>query len=176
MSSIEEIDGELRAVIAGLDRARSLTAAADHQVQQVAARAVGAGFAAVAAGMAGVRAAISVIQAGLSGAAGTVGEATRAAASVPREAATPQETIAALAQVQQAIAGAREATAATIGHVDQARQLVGTVLRGGQPGPLLQSLDSVKQVLVLVVQRCGAVQQAAEAAVGQARGLGSSGN
>ncbi|WBB91397.1 DUF6244 family protein [Verrucosispora sp. WMMC514] len=176
MSSVEEIAGELRAVTAGLERAQSLTAAADHQVQQVAARAVGAGFAAVAAGMARVRASISAVQAGLGGAAGTVGEAATAAASVPREAATPQETISGLAQVQQAIAGAREATAATIGHVDQARQLVGTVLRGGQPGPLLQSLDGVKQVLVLVVQRCGAVQQAAEAAVGQARGLGSSGN
>ncbi|MBO4209124.1 DUF6244 family protein [Micromonospora echinofusca] len=176
MSSIEEITGELPALTAGLDRARSLTAAADHQAEQIAGRAVGAGFAAVAAGMARVRAGISAIQAGLSGAGGTVGEASTAATSVSWEAATPQETIAALTQVQRGIRGVRQATTATIGHVDQTRQLVGAVLQGGQPGPLLQSLDSVKQVLVLVVQRCGTAHQAAEAAVGQARGVGSLGN
>nr|MDT0656695.1 DUF6244 family protein [Micromonospora sp. DSM 115978] len=176
MSSVEEIVGELRAVTAGLDRAQSLTAAADHQAEQIATRAAGAGFTAVAAGMARVRAAISATRAGLGGTAQMVGDATTAATNMPREAATPEENIAALAQVQQGITGAREATAATIGHVDQARQLVGAILQGGQPGPLLQSLDGVKQVLVLVVQRCGTAQRATEAAVGQARGLGSSGN
>ena len=138
-------------------------------------RAAGAGFAAVAAGIARVRAAVSTIQGGLGSLATAVGEATKAAASVPRQ-ATPHETIAGLAPVQQGIASARETTTATITHVDNARQLVSVALHGGQPGPLLQALDSIKQVLVLLVQRSGTAQQAVEAATSQARQLGSSGN
>ncbi|MFY1703016.1 DUF6244 family protein [Micromonospora sp. WMMA1923] len=175
MSSIEEITGELRTLGTGVERAQSLTAAADNQAREIAARAAGTGFTAVAAGMARVRAAIATIHSGLGGLAGAVGEATTATTNVPRE-ATPQESIAALAPVGQGIASAREAATATIGHVDQARQLVGALLQGGQPGPLLQALDSVKQVLVLLIQRGTAAQQAVEAAISQARQLGSAGN
>ncbi|MFI0797174.1 DUF6244 family protein [Micromonospora rubida] len=175
MSSMEQITGDLRALTAGVERAQSLTAAVDRQAQEIAVRAAGAGFAAVAAGIARVRAAVSTIQIGLGSVAAAVGEATTAAASVPRQ-ATAQETIAGLAPVQQRIAGARESTTATISHVDDARRLVSAVLHGGQPGPLLQALDSVNQVLVLLVQRSGSAQQAVEAATNQARQLGSSVN
>lgn len=50
------------------------------------------------------------------------------------------------------------------------------VLQGGQPGPLLQDLEAIKQVLVLVVQRTGGARQAIEAAIAHARQLGSPGN
>ncbi|WP_434739347.1 DUF6244 family protein [Micromonospora sp. SH-82] len=175
MSSIEEITGQVRALTTGVERAQSLTAAADRQAQGVAARAAGGGFTAVAAGMAQVRAAIAAIRGGLGRVASAVGEAITATGRVPRE-ATPQESISALAPVGQGITGAREAATATIGHVDQARHLVGAVLHGGQPGPLLQALDSVKQVLVLLVQGGTNAQQTVEAAISQARQLGSAGN
>ncbi|MER7420989.1 DUF6244 family protein [Micromonospora peucetia] len=175
MSSIEEITRELHALTAGVERAQRLAVAADSQAQDVAVRAASAGFAAVAAGIARVRAAVSTIQGGLGSLATAVGEATKAAASVPRQ-ATPQETIAGLAPVQQGIANAHETTTATITHVDNARQLVSAALYGGQPGPLLQALDSIKQVLVLLVQRSGTAQKAVETATNQARQLGSSGN
>jgi hypothetical protein len=175
VSSIEEITGELHALAAGVERAQRLAAAVDSQAQKVAARATSAGYAAVAAGIVRVRAAVSTIQGGLASLATAVGEATRAAASVPRQ-ATPHETITGMASVQQGIASAREATTATITHVDNARHLVSAALHGGQPGPLLQPLDSIKQVLVLLVQRSGTAQQAVEAATNQARQLGSSGN
>lgn len=37
--------------------------------------------------------------------------------------------------------------------VSPRRPMVAMVLQGGQPGPLLQALDGIKQVLVLVVAR-----------------------
>ncbi|MER7270949.1 DUF6244 family protein [Micromonospora carbonacea] len=175
MSSMEQIIGELRALTAGVERAQGLTAAVDRQAQEIALRAATAGFAGVAAGIARVRATVSTIQGGLGSLAAAVGEATTAAAAVPRQAAA-QETIAALAPVQQRITAARESATATISHLDDARHLASVVLQGGQPGPLLQALDGVKQVLVLVVHRAGTAGQAVEAATGQARQLGASGN
>lgn len=175
LSSVEEITRELRALTAGVERAQSLAAAADSQAQQIAVRAAGAGFAAVAAGVARIRVSISTIRGGLGGLAAAVGEANTAAAGVPQQ-GTPQETMTGLAPVQQRIVSAREATTATISHVDDARQLVSAVLHGGQPGPLLQALDSIKQVLVLLLQHSGTAQRAVEASTAQARQLGASGN
>ncbi len=60
--------------------------------------------------------------------------------------------------------------------VSPRRPMVAMVLQGGQPGPLLQALDGIKQVLVLVVARTTSARQAVEAAIAQARQLGSSGN
>jgi hypothetical protein len=172
VSRIELVTGELRVLMTGVDRAQGLAAAADNQAQQVALRAAGAGFAAVAAGMARVRDAIASVQGGLGGIARSIGEATRTTAAVPRE-ATPQETIAALMPVQAGVDSARDAAAAVITQVGAAQQLVGIVLQGGQPGPLLQSLDSIKQVLVSVVQRAGSARQAVDTAIAEARQLGS---
>ncbi|MEU8300884.1 DUF6244 family protein [Micromonospora sp. NPDC048909] len=175
MSQVEKIAGELHALTAGVERAQGLTAAADNQAQEVALRAAGAGFAAVAAGMARVRSAIGDIRGGLTALAVAVDEATKGTASVPRE-ATPQDTIGALAPVQQGIIGAREASAATIAQVDAAKQLAAALLQGGQPGPILQSLESIKQVLALMTQRAVTAQQTVEAAIAEARRLGSAGN
>lgn len=172
MSHIEMVTGELRILMTGVERAQGLAAAADNQAQQVALRAAGAGFAAVAAGMARVRDSIASVQGGLGGLAGSIGEATKMTAAVPRE-ATPEETIAGLLPVQAGVDSARDAAAAVIAQVGEAQQLVAMVLQGGQPGPLLQSLESVKQVLVSVVQRAGSARQTVEAAVAEARQLGS---
>ncbi|NIL40718.1 hypothetical protein HCB17_05675 [Salinispora arenicola] len=175
MSHIEKIAGELRALMAGVERAWGLAAAADRQAQEVTLRAAGAGFAAVAAGMARVRNAITGIQGGLGSLAGSIGEAAKATAAVPRE-ATPQETIAGLTPVLSATDSTRDAATGAITQVGEAQQLVNMVLQGGQPGPLLQALDSIKRVLVLVAQRTGTVRQSIEAAIGEARQLGASGN
>lgn len=175
MSHIEKITGELRALTAGVDRAQGLAAAADNQAQEVALRAAGAGFAAVAAGLARVRDAIAGIRGGLGGLATTLGEASKATAAVPQE-ATPDETTAGLTPVGTAIDSMRGAAAATIAQVGEAQRLVTTVLQGGQPGPLVQALENVKQVLVLTVQRTGSARQSVDTAIAEARQLGSSGN
>ncbi|MEW2383673.1 DUF6244 family protein [Micromonospora sp. NPDC047707] len=175
MSHIEVITGELRVLLTGVERAQGLTVAADNQAQQVALRAAGAGFAAVAAGMARVRDAIATVQGRLGGLAGSIGEAVKMTAAVPHE-ATAQETIAGLLPVQSGIDSARDAAAGIITQVGETQQLVAMVLQGGQPGPLLQSMESVKQVLVSVVQRAGSARRAVDVAAAEARQLGSSGN
>ncbi|MFI7433403.1 DUF6244 family protein [Micromonospora haikouensis] len=175
MSHIEKITGELRALMTGTERAQGLVAAARNQAQEVALRAAGAGFVAVAAGMARVGSAITEIQGSLGGLAASIGEATKATAAVPHE-ATSQETVAGLEPVRATVDSMRDATAGVITRVGETQQLVAMILQGGQPGPLLQALDSVKQVLVLVVQRTGIARQHIEAAIAEARQLGSSGN
>lgn len=162
-------------MMTGVERAQGLAAAADSQAQEVALRAAGAGFVAVAAGVARVRNAITSVQDGLGGLAGAIGEATNTAAAVPNE-ASPQETIAGLAPVRSSVDAARDAAAGAITQIGEAQQIVVMVLQGGQPGPLLQALDGIKQVLVLLVQRTGGARQAVEEAIAEARQLGSSGN
>jgi hypothetical protein len=175
VSHIEKIAGELRALSAGVERAQGLVAAARDQAQEVALRAAGAGFVAVAAGLTRVGSAIAAVQGGLGSVSASIGEAAKATAAVPRE-ATSQETIAGLGPVQAAVGSARDVTAGVIAQVGEAQQLVAMILQGGQPGPLLQSLDGIRQVLVLVVQRTGTARQHVEAAIAEARQLGSSGN
>ncbi|WP_431728494.1 DUF6244 family protein [Verrucosispora sp. TAA-831] len=175
MSHVDKITGELRALVAGVERAQGLAAAADRQVQEVSLRAVGSGFAAVAAGLTRVRGAVTAIQGGLGVLAGSIGETTKATAAVPQQ-ATPQETISGLTPVEAATDSARDAAAGVIRQVGEAQQLVNMVLQGGQPGPLLQALESIKQVLVIVVQRTGTARQYVQAAIAEARQLGSSGN
>ncbi|MEU7609406.1 DUF6244 family protein [Micromonospora sp. NPDC049204] len=175
MSHIEKITAELRALATGVERAQGLAAAADSQAQEVALRAAGAGFAAVAVGVTRVRSAITDIQGGLGSLGGSISEATKATAAVPHE-ATPQETISGLTPVHAAVDSTRDATAATIAQVGEAQRLVTMILQGGQPGPLLQALESIKQVLVLVVQRTSTTRQLIEAAITEARHIGSSGN
>ncbi|MFV2116865.1 DUF6244 family protein [Micromonospora sp. LOL_025] len=175
MSHIEKITGELRALTAGVDRAQALASAADNQAQEVALRAAGAGFAAVAAGLTRVRDGIATVRGGLGSLATTVGEATKSTTAVPQE-ASPHETITGLTPVHHAVDGIRDTAAATIAQVGQTRQLVTTVLHGGQPGPLVQSLEQITQVLTLVVQRTVTARQAVETAIAEARQLGSAGN
>ncbi|MEO3778212.1 DUF6244 family protein [Micromonospora sp. B11E3] len=172
MSHVEKITGELRALTTGVERAQGLAAAARQQAQEVALRAAGAGFAAVAAGVARVQGAISEIQDGLGGLATSIGAATKTTASVPQQ-ATPQETITGLTPVLDAVDGARDATARVIDQVGEAQRLATLVLQGGQPGPMLAGLESVKQVLTMVLQRTGAARQSVEAAIAEARRLGS---
>ena len=175
VSHVEEITTELRTLATGVERAQSLAAAADQQAQEIALRAAGAGFAAVAAGVARLRGVIATIRGGLGSLAAAVGDATKATAAVPQQ-ANPEETIAGLTPAQSAIDGVRDQTTATITHVGEAQQLVTVVLQGGQPGPLLQALESVKQVLATLVQRIGTSRQLIDAAIAEARQLGSSGN
>lgn len=175
MSYIERITGELSALMTGVERAQGLTGAADRQAQEVALRAAGAGFAAVSAGMVRVSSAITGVQGGLGSLSGSIGEARKAAAAVP-DRATPQETTSGLAPVQAAVDTIRDAATGVVSQVGEAQQLVTVVLHGGQPGPLLQALESIKQVLVLMIQRTGGTRQQIEAAIIEARQLGSSGN
>jgi|HigsolmetaAR206D_1030411.scaffolds.fasta_scaffold04788_1 hypothetical protein len=175
MSSVEELAVELGVLTSGVEGARAQAAAAGRQAQEVARQAAAAGFAAVAAGMAAVQQAIAEIQGRLNQLGALLGEAATATARVP-QGGSPQETVAGLGLVRERLDGARDAVGAAVEQVDRARRLVGATLQGGQPGPLLSALQGVTQILAPLAQRVGSARQLTEAAMAQARQLGSSGN
>ncbi|MFC6019305.1 DUF6244 family protein [Plantactinospora solaniradicis] len=176
MSNIEKLTGELRALSTGVERAQGQAAAAGNQAQEVAARAAGAGFVAVAAGMTRVRDAINAIQGRLGELGELIAEATKRTAAAVSQGATPEETISGLAPVQSALDNTRGVAARTIEQATEAQQLVTAILQGGQPGPMLSALENIKQVLTQVAQRTGTAHQLVNAAIAEARQLGSSGN
>jgi hypothetical protein len=175
VSSIEKVTGELRALSAGVERAQGQAAAAGDQAQEVAARAAGAGFVAVAAGMTRVRDTISGIQGRLRELGELIGGAAKRTAAVP-QGFSPDETISGLTPTQSTLDDARAVAAGTIEQVTEAQQLVAAILQGGQPGPMLSALENIKQVLTQVTQRAGSARQLVDAAIAEARQLGSSGN
>lgn len=175
MSHIEKITGELRAMTAGVDRAQGNAAGADAKAQEIAARAARSGFTGIAAGMSRLRNEIAEVRARLAGVGSFINEAATAVAAAPKE-MSPEQTIAVLAPVQEKVSGVRDQITATIAKVEETKQLAAAVLRGGQPGPMISALDSIKQVLVLVAQRGGTAKQQVEIAVGEARQVGESGN
>lgn len=175
MSSIEKVTGELRALAAGVERAQGQAAAAAKQAQEVAARAAGAGFLAVAAGMARVRDSISGVQGRLGELGELIAGAAKRTAAVP-QVSSPDETISGLTPTQNTLDDVRAVATRTIEQVTEAQQLVTAILQGGQPGPMLSALESVKQVLAQVAQRTGSARQHVDAAIAEARQLGSSGS
>ncbi len=95
MSLTDSIGVDVQSMTAGVARAQQEAAAADHGVEQIAARAVASGFVGITAGLARVRQMIGQARSRLTEAADVLGEASRAVGSVGRQ-PSPQETIAAL--------------------------------------------------------------------------------
>ncbi|MGX7676606.1 DUF6244 family protein [Plantactinospora sp. DSM 117369] len=175
MSRTDAISSELRAMRAGLDRAHSAAAAADQEAGQVAARAAAAGFSGVAVGVSRVQEAIRELRNALSRVDDTVSKALALVGAVPKE-ASPAEVIDALSRVEDTVGAAGERVGSSVNKVDETRSLVARVLQGGDPGPLLSMLGSIKEILVMVGQRGGAARQALEPAINDARRTGSSGS
>ncbi len=175
MSDIETIGHELRAMSAGMDQAQHAAAAADARAQDVAARAAMTGLAGVAMGMGQVSQAIHEIRQRLGAIARGISEAAGPVSGAEKQ-PSPQETIALLSPASDQVTAVREGIYAAIGRVAETQQLVGAVLQGGQPGPLVSALDGIRQVLGEVAQRSDAARQHLAVAIAQARQLGESGN
>lgn len=172
MASIEEIVSEIRTLSNGVERAQTLAATADHQAQEITLRAAATGFTTVAVSIGRARAAIATVQGGLAMLSTAIGAATTAVVAVPHS-PTPEETIAGLAAVYEGMTATRQVARAAITQLTDVQRLVTIALQGGQPGPLLEALDGVKQVLILVVRRSTGTQLAVEVAIHEVRRLGS---
>ncbi|GIG90742.1 hypothetical protein Pen02_56780 [Plantactinospora endophytica] len=175
MSQTDAISGELRSMRAGVDRARSTATATAQEAEQVATRAAAAGFTGIVAGMSQVREAIRNVQGGLDNVHVAIDQASTSVVAVPKE-ASPAEVIEALNCAADRVDTAHDGVGSSIGKVDDARTLVVRVLQGGDPGPLLSMLGTIKEILLLVAQQGGAVKQSLASAVHDARRTGSSGN
>jgi hypothetical protein len=175
MSDIDTISNELRAIAAGIDQAQNNAAAADSQAQEIAARTATSGFTGIVAGMSRIRDAITEVRARLTAASGSVAEAAAPVAAAPKQ-PSPQETITVLASATEKVTAARDGIVTALAKVDETQQLTAAILQGGQPGPMLAALETVKQVLIQVAQRCAAAAQHASAAISAARQAGGQGN
>jgi hypothetical protein len=175
MSQTDTIIDELRAMQAGVDRAQSTAAAADSEAEKVAVRAAAAGFSAIAVSMSQVREAIKEVLARLGSVNGSVNEASTSVTAVPKE-ASPAQVISALTRAVEKVNAAHEGITACIGRVDETKTLTMRVLQGGDPGPMLSMLDSIKEILVLVTQRGGTARQSLTTTVSEAGQMGNSGN
>ncbi|MEV7230302.1 DUF6244 family protein [Polymorphospora sp. NPDC051019] len=121
-----------------------------------------------------VRETVATVQGSLASLAGATDEARTSTATVPHE-ASPDATVASLSFVRDAVDRTRDATARTVSQVGDAQQLVVRTLHGGEPGPMLQALEAVKQVLLMVLQKVETALQLVNAATAEARQLGSAG-
>jgi hypothetical protein len=175
VSLIKKVDNELSAMTTGIGRALELTAETAHAAGQVAARAAGSGFTGIAQRMAGVRDAVQELHGHIAGIGQSIGEARAPVAQAPDQ-ISPQDTIKVLDPVGQQVDATQTASGAAIAKVGEICQLIAAALQGGQPGPLLQRLDAIRQVLSAVLQRCEAAKQHVEAALAEARRVGTAGN
>lgn len=175
MSQTETILAELRTVQAGVDRARSSTAALDGEAERVASRAAAAGFGMIATGMSQVREALRDFQARLGRIGGLANEAS-VPATAASEQPTPEQVIATLTNAAEKVNNIHQEIGASIGRVDEIRTLITRVLQGGNPGPMLSMLENLKQIVSLIAQRTGTTRQSLQAAINEARQTGNSGN
>jgi hypothetical protein len=88
---------------------------------------------------------------------------------------SPLETIGVLGPVGESLTTAHVAIDASIERINQAKALVGYVLQGAQPGPMLTRLDALGQVLRAIAERGNIAKRNVESALAQARKTGDSG-
>ncbi|MGC5031135.1 DUF6244 family protein [Micromonospora sp. DT229] len=175
MSLTDSIRDDLQTMAEGVATAQQGAAAVDHAVEQIAARAVGAGFAGIAVGLTRVREQVGQVRARLSTIGGILGEASRSVSAVPQQ-PSPQEAITALTPLVAALAAADGAVETAAAGIEEARRLVAAALQGGQPGPTLARLQQVGQGLAAVRARGGEARHHVDAALAQARQVGDLGN
>ncbi|MEU7171470.1 MULTISPECIES: DUF6244 family protein [Micromonospora] len=175
MSLTDNISENLQAIGAGVSTAQQEAAAVDHAIEQIAARAVAAGFAGIAVGLTRVREVVGQVRTRLTTVGAVLGEASRSIAAVPQQ-PSPQETISALTPVVAALSTVDSAVTAAAAGIEEARRLAATALQGGQPGPTLARLQQLGQTLTAVKTRGGEARHHVEAALAQARQVGDLGN
>jgi hypothetical protein len=175
MPHLDAVADELRALAAGVEQARSGATVADSQVEEIATRAALSGFAGVALGVVRIRQAISELRARLGIVGTAVSEAVAVVTAAPRE-TSPQDTVAVLSGAAEKLAAARDGLVAALGMVDETQRSVVAVLRGGQPGPMVVTLDGLRQALAEQVQRCAAAERQVGVAIAAARQTGGVGS
>jgi hypothetical protein len=167
----EATAGEVAQVVAAISRAQEEALGAAEQATTTTMRAASAGYAAIASQLDAIRRQILAINGVLDGAAiaakeagGTVREVTDR--MNPTEVARRLSTATAKIEAMRGtLYEAAQQIAITSGNVSQA-------LHGGQPGPLLQRLDLVRQLAAIANHRGDGAKRGINAAIGNAGGLG----
>ena len=168
----EAIGGDLAQVVAAISRAREETLGAAEHARHTTQHAAAQGYPGIAAGMDAIRSQILAILAALDSAATAARDAEATVRGVS-DRRNPDEVAARLAAsirqidaMRSALYGAAQQIATASGNIHQ-------TLHGGQPGPLLERLDLVRQLAAIAAQRGDTAKQRLQSAISNAGHLGS---
>ena len=172
---VDSVGKDLQVMRAGIERARTAAASAQHEAERVAGQAAAGGFSGIVAGMIQVRNTLKDLQASLVGVNGSLDEASAAVVPVPRE-ASPAEVVTSLGRASDKVKAVHDGIGAATAKADEAATLVARVLAGGDPARLLGTVGTVKETLATVRQRAASIDESLTAAAATARRVGNSGN
>lgn len=172
---MDAVDKDLQAMRAGIERARTAAASAQHEAERVAGQAAAGGFSGIVAGMIQVRNTLKDLQASLVGVNGSLDEATASVVPVPRE-ASPAEVVTSLGRAGAKVKAIHDAVGAATAKADEAVTLVARVLQGGDPARLTGTLGTIKETLAAVRQQAASVDESLSAAAATARRVGNPGS
>jgi uncharacterized protein YoxC len=170
-SDIDAIVSELTQVVAAISRAQEEALGAAEQAMQITMRAAGMGYAAIASQLNAIRQQIQVIHATLGTAATRVGDAGDSVREV-NDRMNPTEVTARMTAAVGQLDGMRATLYAAVQQIATTSGNVSQSLHGGQPGPLLQRLDLVRQLAAIAAQRGDGAKASINATISTAGGLG----
>lgn len=145
----------------GVGRALELTAEAAHAAGQIASRTAAMGFTGIAQRMGGVQRMIQQLHGHVAAVGNAVNEARTPVGKAPDQ-LSPKDTIDLLSPVEEQIGAIQGGIGAAMEEVGRIHTQTAGALRGGQPGPMLQRLDAIRQVLQTVGQRATTAKQHVE--------------
>mgnify|MGYP006350039773 FL=1 len=172
-----EIDGiatDLAWIIGAINRARGECGGAAELAGQIARRAAGSGYEAIAVQFDGIRKQITIL-------AGTLGAAASAASSAGTTAramsgrSTPDEVRGRLGEAAGQLDAMRSGLVTAIEQLGAVSDRVHGALHGGQPGPMLQRLDMIRQLVQAAGMRSTGTKTAIHAAIGNVGQIGAPG-
>ena len=174
-SGTEAIAGEIARIIEAINRARTEAGGAAEHAGQIASRAAGSGFVAIAGQLDGIRKQISATDAMLASASDS---ATQAGATVRAvgDRTTPEQVRERLTEATGHLDTMRASLVTAIERLHAIHGQVAAALHGGQPGPLLQRLDMIRQLAQIAGQHSTATRARIQAELSQVGQLGSSGS
>ena len=171
MAEVAGVVADLKAALESLGKAQSETAAADSNVSAVQARTAATGFQGVARRLASVREQLRQAQGRESGIGDDLQQALSRVSAVTDD-MTPGEVVSSLSPVIDKSETAGKNTMAVMQELNKAKSAAGAALEGGQPGPLVASIDRPIKTLGQVNVKLRTAKSATEKVIAQARQSG----
>jgi hypothetical protein len=171
MADTSKIVASLQQAMEGLGSAQQAAAQAGAGAQKVQSHAAQSGFRGVAEGVGQVVERLKRIQEMQAKEADTVKRTAEIVTQVTDD-MSPAEIVSTLTPAAQQAGSVHTGTAGVLTEVDRAKTQVASVLRGGQPGPLIGLLDQIKQALLQVIGSIGEAKQVTDETIAEAQKTG----
>jgi hypothetical protein len=171
MSLVDDIRSEATAMRDAVTSAQTTADGAHAHAGRIADEANRMGFRGIAGRLIEVQRAVVEIRSRLVAADDRLDEARTSIGTASAQ-SSPQQVIDAVAPVQAAVGTVQDIVSETIAQVSSAQRLVAAALDGGQPGPMLARLESIRTTLAGVLGQCDMASRHVTAALAQAQQAG----